>query len=111
MDSILETTKKMLGIYEDYNIYDQDLIIHINMALNTLYQIGLGNEPFIITGSSETWSDLLGESKNLETVKSYIYMKTKQVFDPSSSSAMSEAINNQIKELESRISFEVDLGK
>lgn len=111
MDSILGTIKKMLGIPEEYNIYDTDLIININENLNVLYQIGLGEKPFAIRGSSETWTDLLGDSLNLETVKSYIYLRVKQIFDPPSSSAMNEAMNNRIKELESRISFQVDSVK
>lgn len=111
MDSILNTIKKMLGLTEDYIVYDIDLIIDINMVLATLHQIGLGDEPFVITGSKETWTDLFGDSKNYEMVKSYIYLKVKQLFDPSNSSAMNEAIRNQISELESRISFLVDPQK
>lgn len=111
MDSILNTIKKMLGLSDEYVVYDQDIIIDINMVLGTLYQIGLGNDAFVVTGTKETWKDLLGETNKLEMVKTYVYLKVKQLFDPSSNSAMNEAIKNQITELEWRISVQVDPGE
>ena len=42
MDSILTSIKKLLGIAEDYEHFDQDLIIHMNSVLSVLTQLGVG---------------------------------------------------------------------
>lgn len=110
-DSILLTIKKMLGITDEYSVFDQDIVININMALNTLTQIGVGpEEGFIIVDSSATWQQFLGTNKRLEMVKNYVYLKTRSLFDSDISGSMANAIDAQIKELESRISYEVDPG-
>ena len=40
-DSILNDLKKMLGIDTELNVFDQDLIIHINSVFMTLHQLGV----------------------------------------------------------------------
>ena len=42
MESILTSIKKMLGIPEEYDHFDPDLIMHINSVLSILTQIGVG---------------------------------------------------------------------
>lgn len=110
-DSILNSIKKMLGFTEDYTAYDQDLIININMVLNILTQIGVGPKGgYEIEDASNTWDEFIGDNIKLNMVKSYVYLKVKRVFDPGTSGSLNDAIDNQIKELESRISYEVDPG-
>ena len=41
-DSILTSTKKILGIAEDYTAFDMDVVTHITSAFSVLNQIGLG---------------------------------------------------------------------
>ena len=83
MDSILTSIKKMLGITEEYEHFDQALIIHINTVLNTLTQIGVGPEQgFAIDSSTQTWSDFLYGDSRLDLIKSYVYLKVKMLFDP-----------------------------
>ena len=41
-DSILLSTKKILGIAADYTVFDEDIILHINSVFSTLHQLGLG---------------------------------------------------------------------
>lgn len=109
MDSILNSVKKMLGFTEEYDAFDMDIIININMVFNILNQIGVGpSNGFSITDSSATWSDYVGNNNKLEMVKTYVYLKVKQIFDPGTSSALNTAIENQIKELEWRLSVQVD---
>ena len=109
MDSILTSIKKLLGIPEEYTQFDTDIIIHINSALMALSQLGVGegtgkNVSYSITGATETWTDLFTtEPWVIESVKTYIYLKVRLVFDPPTSSAVIEAINRQIGELEYRI--------
>ena len=68
--SIFNSIKALLGPDADYDVFDQDILIFINSALSTLTQLGIGPETgFRITGSTETWSDLIGDSVDLESVK------------------------------------------
>lgn len=103
MDSILTSIKKMLGIAEDYNHFDDDLILHINSVFLILNQIGVGpEEGFTISGESDKWEDFTASNK-LEHIKTYMYLKVKLIFDPPLSSAVMEAHNRIISELEWRI--------
>lgn len=107
MDSILNTIKKMLGIPDEYDVYDADIIAHINTVIFSLRQMGIrSDDHFVVTCELETWNDYLGDTRRFEAVKTYIYMRVKQVFDPSNSSAMTSAIDKQIEELEWRLSVE-----
>ena len=42
MDSILTSIKKLLGITEEYEHFDQDIIMHINSVFSGLTQLGVG---------------------------------------------------------------------
>lgn len=111
MDSILTSIKKLLGITEEYTHFDPDIITHINSAFFTLTQLGVGpSEGFSIKDSSATWADFLSNtnSKNLEAVKSYVYLKVKLLFDPPLTSSVTEAIKSQISEYEWRLNVEAD---
>ena len=108
-DSILTTIKKLLGIGEDDTSFDMDIIVHINMAINVLLQLGVGPATgFAITGATETWSDYISDMSKLEMVKSYIYLKVRLIFDPPSSSRVIESYENMIKELDFRLNVQVD---
>lgn len=112
MDSILTSVKKMLGITEDYEHFDADLIMHINSVFMILTQLGAGpSEGFSIEGKSDTWDDFISTGSNLEAVKSYVYLKVKLLFDPPLSSAVMESMNRMISELEWRLNVSVDPGK
>lgn len=110
MDSILTSIKKLLGIDENYEHFDQDIIMHINSVFMVLQQLGVGADSYSIEDKTATWSDYLGESgiANYQAVKTYIYLKVRLVFDPPTSSYVVEAINNQIKELEWRFTVQTD---
>lgn len=111
-ESILLSVKKILGIEPDYTHFDPDIIIHINTVLSVLHQLGVGEHPYAITDSNDMWSDFLGEeNKQLNDVKTYVALRVRLIFDPPTSSAMMEAINQTIKELEWRINVTVDPGE
>lgn len=105
MDSILTSVKKLLGIDESYEHFDADVIIHINSVLMILCQMGVGPAGgFSISDKSATWQDFLGtNSGSLESVKSYVYMKVRLMFDPPTSSAAVESINKLLSEMEWRL--------
>lgn len=111
MDSILISIKKLLGIAEDYEVFDADLIIFINTAFSKLTQLGVGpEEGYRIEDDTELWSDYLKDDKRLEMVKNYVYLNTKLSFDPPASGTVMESYNRIISELEWRITITVDPG-
>lgn len=109
MDSILTSIKKLLGITEEYENFDQDIIMHINSAFMILNQLGVGPKSgFSINDKSSTWNEFIPEGSNLEAVKTYVHLKVKLMFDPPLSSTVIEAIKSQINELEWRLNVSVD---
>ena len=103
-DSILNTIKKQLGITEDYTVFDNDLIMHINSVFLTLSQLGVGpDEGFFIEGKTDSWTDYIDEGVLLNSIKTYVYLKVKLLFDPPQASSLLEAINSQLKEIEWRM--------
>jgi hypothetical protein len=99
----------MLGIEQEYTHFDQDIIIDINSVLMILTQIGVGPETgFSITGENETWSDFLPDTKGFESIKSFIYLKVRILFDPPTSSIVMEAMERQIKEFEWRLNVNAE---
>lgn len=107
--SILDSIKKMLGIDASYTIFDQDIIMHINTVFMILNQLGVGpSEGFSIEDNKKTWKDYLNDDTKLESVKSYIYLKVKLLFDPPLSTAVIKAIKQQINELEWRLNVEAE---
>lgn len=107
MESILESIKKLIGPSASYEIFEPDLIMHINTIFFTLCQLGVTEEPFVISDGTETWDEFHADT-DLESVKTYVYLKTRMYFDPPTNSALISAINEQIKELEWRLNVEVD---
>lgn len=108
-DSILTSIKKLLGITEDYEQFDADLVMHINSVFMILNQIGVGpKEGFSIVGKDEQWSDFMISGISMESVKTYVYMKVRLMFDPPLSSVVMECMNRQISELEWRLNVECD---
>ncbi len=112
MESILTSVKKMLGITKDHTVFDTDIIIHINSVFMILNQLGVGVDGYSITNDLDAWSDFIPEnSKNFESVKTYVYLKVKLIFDPPMSSAVMEAMKQMISELEWRLNVEAESGE
>ena len=109
MDSILTSIKKMLGISEEYDIFDADIVMHINSVFMTLTQLGVGPaEGFEIRDELATWDEFLDDPVILNTVKTYMYLKVRMLFDPPTSAALIDAMNRQANELEWRLNAQVE---
>lgn len=108
-ESILTSVKKLLGLPEEYEHFDLDIIMHINTVLTYLNQLGVGTETFSISDKSSKWNEFI-DDKRLNMVKSYVAMKVRMLFDPPTSNVLAEAMNNNIKELEFRITIAVESG-
>lgn len=111
MESILTSVKKLLGITEEYQHFDADLIMHINSIFTILTQLGVGPaEGFFIEDDSATWYDFVPEGKNYESVKAYVGLKVRILFDPPASSVVMEAMNRMASEFEWRLQTEAELA-
>ena len=107
-DSILLSIKKLLGMDPiEFTQYDTDLIIHINTIIEFLNQLGIDiPEGFKINDENTLWSDYLNKPEYndiKDSIKNYIYLRVRLVFDPSTNSSLLNSINDTIKELEWRI--------
>lgn len=105
-ESILDSTKKVLGLDPEYKEFDVDLLTHINTAFSILHQIGIGPKlGFLVTSDGETWEDFLGGDLRINSVKSYVYLRVRLLFDPPTTSFHQEALKAQYQELEWRLSI------
>lgn len=105
MESILDSVKKLLGIFPELTEFDADIIMHINSALFVLCQLGIGpKSPFVIFSQKETYADFLGDLEQMyQPVKTYLYQKTRLGFDPPSNTSHITCIEEMIKETEWRL--------
>jgi hypothetical protein len=108
MDYILASIKKLLGIQPEYKAFDDDIIIHIKTVFMILNQLGVGPaEGFSISHGHEKWSDYC-TTQNENAVRTFVYLKVRLMFDPPTSSALMDSINNMLAELEWRLYLEGD---
>lgn len=100
MESILTSIKKQLGVDESDTNFDLDIMLDINTAFMELNQIGIGPaDGYSITDKTPVWSEFIGTAKNLEAVKTYVYIQTKLVFDPPTSSFVLKALQDKANEI------------
>lgn len=109
MESILTSIKKLLGITEDCEDFDPDLIMHINSVFMILNQLGVGpKNGYRIEDKFSTWDEYISYEDDLDSIKSYMHMKVKLLFDPPLSSTVMTCMNQMISELEWRLNVAVD---
>lgn len=102
--SILTSTKKRLGLAEEYTAFDEDIITYINTAFSTLTQLGIGPAAgFMIEDASTDWVDYIGDDLQLNSVKTYVHLRARMLFDPPATSFHIAAMDHQIEELEWRL--------
>lgn len=93
-----------MGITEDYEYFDGDIVIHINTVFSQLNQMGVGpDEPFMIFDKSAMWSDFIQDKSQIQMVKTYVYLKVRIIFDPPSNTVTMEAFKELIAEHEWRL--------
>lgn len=103
-ESILKSTKKILGLAENYTAFDLDVITHINGAFSILEQLGVGPpDGYMIEDYRDEWEDYDAPQNQLNLIKTYIFLKVRMLFDPPTTSFLIEAMNNQISEYEWRL--------
>lgn len=108
--SILNDVKHNLGLLPEDTSFDQTVIMNINSAISDATQIGVGPvEGYEISGAENMWDEFI-DDKRLNSVKSYIFLKVKLMFDPPGTGFVLASYERQIKELEFRINAVVDYG-
>lgn len=105
MESILTSIKKLLGYEEDETGFDEEIIMHINTVLSDLTQLGVGPaEGFEINDATDTWQEFISDMRKFNSVKTYVYMRVKLIFDSSTmTSALIESFKNQCDRFEWRL--------
>lgn len=107
MLSILNSVKKVVGVPEEDDSFDIDLIMHINTVFSILTQLGVGPaDGFSITNDKDEWTAFTGDNHKIEMVKSYVGLKVRFLFDPPTSSAVMECMKRMCDEMEWRLHVE-----
>lgn len=101
--TILSDIKKMLNIEPTDSFYDTDLLVILQSTIMGLKQLGVVNDTNL--DSNSTWESLSYTKSfgDLLGVKTFMYLKTKMIFDPPANSFVMDALSNQISELEWRL--------
>jgi hypothetical protein len=114
-ESILDSVKKNLGLAENYDAFDHDVLTHINTTFFNLNQLGIGPAAgFVVEDETTKWSDFADSDLNvaaLNALQTYIFLKVRMYFDPPGTSHHITAMKEQIDELEHRLLTERDLVK
>lgn len=103
-DSILNSTKLMLGLTEDYTPFDPVVTMHINSIFSVLNGLGIGPvDGFMIEGPGETWGQFLGPGLLMNEAKTYMYLRVRMIFDPPQIGYLIDSYAKQIAEFEFRL--------
>ena len=104
-ESVLNNVKKHVQVAIDYDVFDTELINHINSALFTLYEtITMPKVPFL-TSKEDTWSEVIGDEtmELYPVIPSYIGLLVKLIFDTPVNSFAVDALERQIRSYEYRM--------
>ena len=103
-ESILTSTKQNLGIAAADTSFDADILLFINGVFSTLNQLGIGPEDgYSIADATPTWDAFIGADKKKNSVRTYVYLSVRMLFDPPATSFHLTALEQQKKELEWRL--------
>lgn len=99
-ESILLSVKKLVGLSEEDLSFDLDVMLNINAASSTLFQLGVLQTPFTVTSKEDTYADMLpgGTADVINQIKMYLVYKTKLGFD---TSGMTSSVIDVLKGLAS----------
>jgi hypothetical protein len=103
-DSILDSAKKVLGVGPTDTSFDLDIVMHINTVFSVLNQLGIGPDAgYMIEDNTATWGAFIGTDPRLNSVKTYVYLRVRLLFDPPTTSFVIDSLTKQIQELEWRL--------
>lgn len=104
--SILNSTKKILGISPDDDSFDLDVITHINSEFSILHDLGVGpSDGFAIEDAYANWEAYLADNPiQLSKIKSCVWLRVRLLFDPPVQSFLIALLQDQLREAEWRLS-------
>lgn len=103
-ESILTSTKENLGLLEADTSFDAQILLFINGVFSTLNQLGIGPEDgFSIVNKTTTWAAFIGSDPKKNSVRTYVYLCVRMLFDPPQTGYLVEALDKQKRELEWRL--------
>lgn len=109
MDSILNSIKERIGIAQDDDSFDVDIIDLINGAFADLNDLGVGpSEGFSIEDDTIEWTEFVEDVRVLGSVKDFVYLTVKLVFDPPTQSALLASMERRLAKLEWRLNVKCD---
>lgn len=102
-ESILMTTKRTLGLAEDYTVFDEEIATHINSVFGDLHQLGIGPaDGFEIESAEAKWEDFV-DDPIFSGIKSYMTLRVKMLFDPPTLGYLITAYEKMIEKAEWRL--------
>ena len=109
-ESILGTVRPLCGIYDGDDSFDVELVVYINAAIGTLEQLGVTpkGSNLCITDITDTWNSVFGVDTDTKIIKQYVQLKSKQMFDPATSTTITATIKESIEILEWRLREQFD---
>lgn len=111
MESILTTVKSHVGITEEYEQFDSEIIDHINTVFFDLHQMGVGpSKPFSIEDKTSEWSEFDPDG-DMKALISYMKNRVRLLFDPPANSSQLSAIERQIDRFEWRLNWHAETNK
>lgn len=111
-ESVLLSTKKVLNIPHGVDAFDLDVLMHINTAFSVLSELGVFDEAGVTVEPDTTWEELQEDQEltnpltiaMIQMLRTYVFLRVRMLFDPPTTSFLLDATQNQLKELEWRIS-------
>ncbi|WMI34446.1 hypothetical protein SEA_DAMASCUS_8 [Microbacterium phage Damascus] len=108
-NSILHDVKQIVGQEWDDTTFDLDIKTHINSVFADLEQIGVGpKDGFEITDHTQLWDEYLLGNVKLNSVKSYIYIRVRLLFDPPATGPLAQSLQAQADKWEWRLMVQTD---
>ena len=107
--SILMSIKKLLNIDPEEMGFDDQIGMLINSEFMSLWQIGIGpEEGFSVHDADTRWTDFSTDKTLINTIKEYIYLRVRPIFDSPGSSIVSDNINARVQELQFRLNCQAE---
>ncbi len=107
-DSILDVTKRQLGLDPEDTSFDLEIITHINSIFFILQQLGVGpSSGFSIIDRDDKWSTFVGEDQ-INAVRTYMGLRVKLIFDPPPTGPSTEAMERQAAQMEWRLNVHME---
>ena len=105
IESVLTSVKKCLnGIPENDEAFDEDLLLNINSAFSTLYQLGIGpEEGYAIESKADEWSDFVSDVRLQSLIKDYIVTYCKISWYPPESGFVMTSLEKRLEEMKWRL--------